>query len=569
MSDFRESAEEELADVITASGADLIPADGRKGRPRKNLFGRPDLAKVYRGARDLIVKHRVFLMAQSSVDEAGTSSVVICNLWRIDRSIDGEISCFDFDLATEAWEPTTSFEWWPSVPFYPIKTTRSLKWWRDVVRGAIWKALIAAGYYTLTPPEAKQMSGRTMAKIMIEHYLGRSNEQDQSGESKGKGGFLKSTVMVAGARALRAKLFDHVFDEALCKTLLAIAFGSWTLTEYLRFAMHRKAVLRVADERRNLLPLLLRIEDGYWERTDLFSRKVWVRDGRNRTLVDYKRFSAGGKVRHFSSFDSRAAWRWFGKAQLTVVRAWGLGNRDVNVIENLCRANITVKIPAVAWCEMVSGGSGYQFRRLGVGEAPQRVYRAFAKHCAAMWRNVGFKALQAWLERERGAFADIADWLIDEGMRLGFPDKHATWEWLRNRCADWHLRVEEENRLRRQDYENQTWDVLIGQTVIDGVSFTPLDSVRSLFLEGQQQHHCVGNYAAYCIRGQYRVFSVEEADGTRSTLGLDLNAEGAWSVDQHRGVCNGPVSKKAQRAGRELAVRYQQAAIDSVLPQAA
>lgn len=540
-----------------------LPAE-KASRRRKNLFGRPDLADVYRRARNLLVEHGVFRMARVTTDGDGASSLVICNVWRIDRSKHGDVKTFEFDFTTEKWQEVSTHAYWPDVPLYPIRMAQSLDWWRDVVRRVVWKALMAAGYGALpgfvSEPDSgkKEMTPDRMAYILIQHYIGTVTGRTKAGTNKWKKGFLKPKVMTAGARALRASIFDHVLDADLLSAILAIDYKLITLRDYLAYAVHRDAVLRVARERRNLLPLLPVISKEYWRRKDMFSRKLWVKDGRKRTLVDYSRFGRDHHV--FQSCDSRAAWRWLTNAQLTVVRRWaGAGRKNVTVLENLGRANINAKIPAIAWSYIMTASSGNRVMRLGVSECAQRLYRAFAHHCAVMWKERGFGALQAWLKPDPGDLGDIADWLVAEGIAQGFPGKHATWDSLKRRSDDWHERIAIEKMAKRSAYENASWDSLLPETIIEDVICTPLNTVRDVNLEGYRQHHCVGSYAQDCLRGDYRVYSIIEPDGTRSTLGLWLDNRGRWSVEQHRGKHNGTVSIEAARVGRELVNRYQHA----------
>ena len=461
-------------------------------RSRKNLFGRSDLANVYRGARDLLVKHGVFRMAQVTTDGEGSSSLVICNLWRVDRSKHGVVKALEFDMASGLWAEVSKFEFWPDVPLCPVQKVQSLDWWRDVARRVVWKALMAAGYgalprhLTVVERESDvetghfnlsgkpEMSPNKMAYILIQHYLGKVVGRTRTGKEKWHKGFLKPKVMMAGAKALRASIFDHVLEADMLSAILAIDYRAMTLCDYLRFAVHRDAVLRVAQERRNLLPLLPEISKDYWNRKDLFSRKLWVKDGRKRTVVDYARFSEN-QVHGFESLDSRAALRWLGKAQLTVVRRWASasgGGKNTAVLENLSRANITEKIPAIVWGHIVAASTGHRVAQLGVSEWAQRLYRAFAVHCAAMWKEQGFAALRIWLKGDQSSIGDVADWLVAEGIAQGFPDKHATWDSMKRRCDDWHERVTIENVVRSAG-ENQTWKSLLGEVVINDVIFSP------------------------------------------------------------------------------------------------
>ena len=71
--------------------------------------------------------------------------------------------------------------------------------------------------------------------------------------------------------------------------------------------------------------------------------------------------------------------------------------------------------------------------------------------------------------------------------------------------------------------------------------------------------HCVGSYARLCHDGIYRVFSLKEPDGVRSTLGIRLRRKGVITLDQHRGPYNSQVSPKASAAARKLLKACQQA----------
>lgn len=547
-------------------------------RPQKTLFGRADLTAVYRKSRDLLVQHGVFRIVRVTTYDDGSSSLVICNLWRVERSNLGAITAFEFDLSSEQWREVTEFDHWPDVPLYPIQKAQTLDWWRDVVRRVVWKALMAAGYGALPrhiseiqwgfdeqTGQSMMVSGKPemtpdkMAYSLVQRYIGKVVGHTKAGKQKWRKGFLKPKVMTAGAKALRAAIFEHVLNADLLSAILAIDYKLVTLRDYLRYAVRQDDILRVAHEHRNLLPLLPEISEDYWGRTDLFSRQLWVKDGRRRTVVDYARFSKH-KGLSFASFDTRSAFRWLGKTQLTVVRRWSSGSggrKNVAVLENLSRANITAKIPAIAWSHIVVASAGHRLAQLGVSEWVQRLYRAFAEHCAEMWKEQGFAALKLWLKSVHADLGDLADWLSAEGIAQGFPDKHATWVSLKRRCNAWHERVAVENIERNAD-ANRTWESLLDEVTIDGVTFTPLNSVKDVSLEGYLQHHCVGQYVYECVAGVYRVFAAIEPDGTHSTLGLCLDRSGRWSVEQHRGKYNAAVSPEAAKAGRELARQYHQ-----------
>lgn len=571
--------------------------DDIRKAPRLNLFGRADLAEVYHRARDLNVKHNVFRMVQKTHAADGSISVVISNLWRLDRDAEGAIRCFEFSIQLDRWIETSIFTGWPDIPMFPIRSTQSLAWWRDVARAAIFKVLDAAGFAALpthltTPPPVPanlsprerrrlydrrppitdpDMSPNKMASILVRHYLGdaRYGGMVDRMNTPPKGGFLSDELGRQGARALRAALYDHFLNPELVSALMAIDYrATMSLTSYLQVAQQADAYLRVARERRNLLPLLAMIAPAYRERPDLFSRALWVREGRARTLVDYRRFSLT-KSAEFESFPTRASFRWICRAQISVVKRWAFGvdGRQTQPIENIVAANINARLPAIAWYPLVQPGT--RFLRLGVSEVAQRLMRAFAAHCEALWRDRGFAELKGWLRQPEARLGDVADWLLAEGIAAGHPERNATWASLTRRSRDWHERVAIAN-VGLNAKSNAVWHSLVPATTIDGINFTPLNTAADLAAEGHRQRHCVGGYVHACADGSYRAYSVAESGGRRSTLGLCVDRRGRWTIDQHRGACNGAISVGAAQAGRRLLRLYQEAsdAIAGVPPAA-
>lgn len=191
----------------------------------------------------------------------------------------------------------------------------------------------------------------------------------------------------------------------------------------------------------------------------------------------------------------------------------------------------------------------------------QKLIRLFLAHCALLWQVRGYAFVRTWLRKEASseAFSDLFDYLNDEGIANGQPKRNATWASLCRLSADWHTRIALEE-LERATQQNAalTWCSALPETCIDDRRFTPLDSHQVLALEGYQLHHCIGAYADQCYAGQYRVFSVRDPNGPRSTLGMVIQRNKAiW--DQHRGNYNGPVADQTVLAGHRLVTLYQQA----------
>ncbi|MCW5239070.1 hypothetical protein D5047_23800 (plasmid) [Verminephrobacter eiseniae] len=108
------------------------------------------MAATYRRARDLITRHGIFRMIKVVENGDGIKSVVICNLWRIDKHPSGAIETLEFLLTEERWVEVSTFDdYWPNIPFFPIHKTQTLGWWSNVAKCAVWKALVAVGYRDL------------------------------------------------------------------------------------------------------------------------------------------------------------------------------------------------------------------------------------------------------------------------------------------------------------------------------------------------------------------------------------------------------------------------------------
>lgn len=559
------------------------PLGGISATLHPNAFGRADLANLYRKATDFIVRHKIFRIAQYT-EEGGIRQLTICNLWRIERSQDASVRTFEFRLTTGVWEEVDTLEHWPEVPFYPVNLTKSLGWWRSIAQQAIWKAIIAAGYFELpryigeaaksefgetqltnqTPVSKKEMSPGRLAKIIVARYLGRDGPYNKRRKAYDRiGGLLDPKSMEAGARALRAAIFQHILDRDVLSAMLVIDYRDTSFVRYLHFARHRAGLLKVASEHRNLLPLLSGIDPAQWGRDDLFSRKLWVRDGRQSTALDRRPIrtanARGIHDRHWvplESFDDGTAWRWLSKASSVTIREW-VGKPNT-VITNLALANVNFKAPAYAYMQIVRTARRLDPYRVSL--SIQRLLRLFLAHSAKIWRDMGYNSVRLWLrDSPDSRISDMLDYLDAEGFEQGFPDKHSTWVSLLRRSEDWHHRI----AIERMDTQREgcsffEWTSILPPTIIDDIIFTPLNDSRALAMEGFDLDHCVGDYDVRCQRDFYRVYSVLEPDGVRSTLGFKITG-GSVLWDQHQAKYRKQPSKSAQDAGKKLCIAYQRA----------
>lgn len=522
---------------------------GVRSRRLTALGGREDLARVYYRARDFIYKYNLLRLCRFEESD-GLKQLEISHLWRIQRLADGSIKAASFSLSEERWidekeSGGASLQQWPFIPLFPVAKTRSLSWSRKLAETIISKALEAAGFASL-PSLGQGMSPYHMSDLLKNRLLGKYQGRDGNGEPVWSGGRLKHESLLAGARALRAVFYDHFYEKAVLSGVMLIDYQYRSLTDYLRYALWREGFLKVAAEHRNLLPLLKHINPESWSRDDLFSRKLWIKDGRKSTALDRKPLKNSYEL--CGSFQEPAAWKWLLKASPMLVKE--IARKNKSLVVNLALANINFKAPVMASVQVLRS----DLRRIDrVSPEVQRFIRLFLAHCASRWREEGFGNFRQWLKTQgRAALQDAIDYLLREGIENGQPDRNATWASILRRSGDWHQRVAlEMMEIQENVGKNSRWEPVLAEVVIDGISFKALTTPKELALEGYELHHCVGSYAAACLRNQYRVYSVAEPGGARSTLGLSLEA-GSVNWSQHRGPCNHPVSEAAEQAGPKL-----------------
>lgn len=246
-----------------------------------------------------------------------------------------------------------------------------------------------------------------------------------------------------------------------------------------------------------------------------------------------------------------------------IVREWAW-KKNNTIIANLALANVSAKAPVYAYVRIVR--EAHRLDRYGVSPHIQQLLRLFLTHCAKLWKDKGYTEVRLWLrDNSQSRLSVMLDYLDAEGFEQGLPGKHSTWAALLRRSDDWHRRIaiermEQELKRELDGLEMQEWPSLVAETVIDDILFVPLNNSHALAREGYEMRHCVGQYTEWCHQGKYRVYSVKEPDGGRSTLGLEIKGQKViW--DQHMSKYNGPISPAAHLAGKQLSSAYQQALI--------
>lgn len=133
----------------------------------------------------------------------------------------------------------------------------------------------------------------------------------------------------------------------------------------------------------------------------------------------------------------------------------------------------------------------------------------------------------------RNLVYDTKRMIMQCGMNI--PKQAMSWD-----LAKWQEKhdacVEKINALK---YSDEKFPVLtsIDKTFVSQCGeFTAeiLDNALAIRSEGESMHHCVGNYSAYCLEGEYMVVSISGGVCGRksSTLGLNWN-KGYVEMSQH------------------------------------
>ncbi|WP_420213516.1 PcfJ domain-containing protein (plasmid) [Burkholderia aenigmatica] len=547
--------------------AEPLPTESRTADTHR--FGDARIAAVYAQAKRYIIDRQVLRLYQKLTLRPGVCTIIICNTWRIDKALDSSlVELFQWSFPNARWEASSDLDSWPDFQLLPIVLPKkkaddpSKELWQSILRKALWQVLDGAGYGDLParPEEGvKQISRRTMAEILMDFYLApkRKGKRRQSATKLR----IKPPRFAAAARALRKNIWTNVIDRSVLSAVAIIK--GWdarvTIRDYLRYAPYGPDITRMLAQNRNCLPLLARIKPQHWKRTDLFSRHLWVRDGRKTTIVDRSGFCdpihlyGARAAKRLSSFMTPAAHRWLMRAPVSVVSAFST-TLNANVIENLAQSNLPNRVPAVVLRTIVNNA-----RRLCVRPEYQRLYRAWASRCCEIWSAQGYGYLRENMRNLANEFRDVLDWVFMDGLARGLPDKNSTWQSMMRQSADWHLA-----RRSARDIRHLRWESLLPSCEIDGYKVLPLTTSEALHTEGYQMHHCVGSYDSWCVAGEFRIFSLVDPEGMRSTLCIEQSDAGQWLVQQVRGTCNASVPKTTHAIARIVAKRYSEAVIEQI-----
>ena len=367
------------------------------------------------------------------------------------------------------------------------------------------------------------------------------------------------------------------------------------LREVLRVQANIDAVERIASERPQWLPMLSRIHPRHWERSDLFSRKLWVRQGGSAAPVDRRSLRCD---RRLCSLERPASFRFLndssqvcvamillGWAKLTEHFGSAHGHIDKWIIFLQALAPSTDRRPAARMLAIRAGLILMQHclarcdASLALDKLKQpavmRLGRAWVAERLTVWRDQGYRELMRSKAKGEASLQQASDWCLSHDCR--YPDHNMNWTAIERHSHTWHEHVQAEARRRREDQQRDglgdgalsqdlTWSSPIDAIQTDRFVATPLTDSEALRIEGDVMHHCVSVYDENCHHGGYLVFSIvptaadaEKAD--RATLGVYLGA-GGFQLNQLYSYCNTHVSSAARAFAEHVIAALNQSLVE-------
>lgn len=590
-------------------------------KTKKSRFGSPEASEMYARLKRISIDAKVLKVYD--VENTGAEvRMMLFNSWMMTRNIETQaVGVFERDYADGSWyavEPSGIFN---SIPVWPIQNLR------DGVAGSakryILEKLYAAAKYrealsalsAQRSAEAQRLMDEGMNhneafELAFERFpqvhkleVAKNAFADRlfgSKFSKGKRkppkGFVPHASVYNALKGLRAEFFRQFRDPELFRAILSMNHKFMTLGDYLYFATNREAVLKVWNERRNLMPMLPHIGRDHWGGDELFSTANWIdpagpliTPGFTAIQINHLPSQNSGSG-IFSPFPSAKAYQWLARSKNTVVKAWARNRKDPRVADLMAELNLPKETAALVIADIVDQMAN-AFIKLDqvdfeIAEYRQRIlrtFRAYAAHWAAIRKERGYRQMVLALTYEDYGTGSVFDYLIYEGFARDLPARNATWGSIVRRSDEWH-EAQRFQRFQRMlpaahgdgfafgydDYgadENlpREWSSLVPEQTILDCRVLPLGKYEDVVTEGGEMAHCVGSYAWQCAKDRYRVYSITEPDGTRSTLGISLY-DGTAIFDQVQGWRNSRPSELVRRVSDKVVAMYVDAMAAAAAP---
>lgn len=519
----------------------------------KILFGRNDLSVFYRNCMDAFFRLKMYQFGEL-IETDDEFQVVVHGVFRFSRNKTSNLITFhSLNLRTSEWQQgdvSTSFR----IQLLPMLKANS-NMWSVQIKNLLWDYVYNQfGYDGIEVVRDKIIKTSDSPKTMGRSRLGVYIVDN----------ILRKMDHKASANAfkkMRHLFHAYIIDKELLRAVMAIDFRNLSVAEYIRYHNQKKAVLRIYKERPNLMPLLLIIKEDYFSHTDLFAEKNWVdkavpqqintAPNHGNTLLEF-----GGNTGAF--FDKTpyikdpTAFRWVLGAPNTVIYALvksdyiGLAtaierSRFVGILARASQ-NLKNKVPTLVIKHIIN--HNYAIRNFELEDRYIRILHIYLNHIGLMWKEHGYNHTKAYI-RSSNELHIIVDWFIDEGHQ-SHPNKNSTWDGLLRHAERWHMEIS-----NRKVKNNLTWDVPFTKTLINGIQINSLNDSISMHQEGVEMHHCVYTYSESCHSHRYRVFSMTDETGHRSTLGCTLNGQ-IYEMHQHYGSCNSAIKESHRLVADKL-----------------
>ncbi|WP_322528617.1 hypothetical protein R5R73_01850 [Salinicola sp. LHM] len=406
---------------------------------------------------------------------------------------------------------------------------------------------------------------------------------------RGRPYYQQRHIATRNMKALGSALWRDVVDRASLSLTSRIVGprARLLLTDLLRVQVQHAAVERIATERPQLLPMLSVIHPRHWHRDDLFSRRLWVRQRDEKTIVDRKTFCPSRRI---GSLNEKRSFRFLSRSPASVVtmilNVWqdtffGWHRNEADAVLQFIQAVTPTQdhrpyakvLGATAGLKVVKEIKGNRFGRDRLTTALAipvfgRLARAWVADRLETWRTRGYRELMRTHPQAEQALRNALDWSASTDHHL--PDNNMDWKAIQRHSDAWHEALQQQHRDRAQ-YRGQAlaWTSPLQEIRSDTYVAVALTYSQSLQQEAHEMGHCVDSYDIECYEGSYLVFSIKplgpDADkNDRATLGVYYSRCGA-RFDQLEGPCHQSTPKPIQ----DFAQHVVQSLNDAILEEKA
>lgn len=153
--------------------------------------------------------------------------------------------------------------------------------------------------------------------------------------------------------------------------------------------------------------------------------------------------------------------------------------------------------------------------------------------------------MDSWKDEYEGE--QIKDYYCDTNRMAGMLGIEFNPNWRYKRLKEEHNKMAKELAYRKERPFDFEWmsilDFSVKELTLGEFKATLLTNSGEVKEEALVMKHCVASYIPLINKGQYMVYSITLGGVRYSTLGVEINAEGAW-FDQHYKAYNRSVDHK-------------------------